>query len=228
MTKISKVPPVVVGLPVPAYSPQDLASALRYDQELNDALKKILDGLCGYIGHIRSSIVGDSGLAANVKNLFPSGDTDGTLTPTAHGANIARVHPFCLPFDMEIKSIRILTNAILANCLQCGIYRADGSLMWQSGVLSTIPGWVSVSDATAEPNYPLDMPAGFYFWASTNNNVISDVAAYRTNALPYSGPAFFGTVPAAMGVLPSSFDPYGITRTAGPFVAWVQLSSQNV
>ena len=153
---------------------------------------------------------------------YPFGGTPTTLTATNHTATAARIFPFEVDRPITINTIRIRTNAVLANCLICGIYDSAGTRLWQSGVLSTIAtSWL---DITA--NLPITLPIGTYYFATTNNNIASTTAAYSVT--PAVGGAFlprWGTVPTTNGAIPASIDPTAITETTGGWMCYVLLSN---
>lgn len=151
---------------------------------------------------------------------FPFGGAPTTMTPTVHTATVARVQPFTLSGAMTVNQIRIRTNAVLANCLRLGIFDSTGAQVWASGVLSTVAtNWVTVAVSA------LALPAGDYYFATTNNNVASTTAAYTvTPAIGAVGVARWGTVPATAGAMPASINPAAITETTGGWMSYVTLS----
>jgi hypothetical protein len=156
----------------------------------------------------------------NLSRAYPFGGTPTTLTATNHAANVARVFPFALTGDLTVNRVLIRTNAVLSNCLILGLFDSTGARVWTSGVQSTLAtAWLSISVSA------LALTPGTYYFATTNNNVVSTTAAYSvTPALGLSVPRW-GTVPATAGAMPTSIDPTQITETTGGWMAYVVLSN---
>jgi hypothetical protein len=176
---------------------------------------------------------GDTGLQGPVYtppslmqfNLFqaiPYTTTPTTLTPTAHAANVARVFSFELNRPITVNVVSIRTNGAVNTCLILGIFNATGAQMWQSGAFNTVA--TNIVPVTA--NMPITLPVGTYYFATTNNNVVSATAAYTiTSAVGAVGFPRWGTVPAVNGAMPASINPAAITETTGGWMCYVQLSN---
>lgn len=156
----------------------------------------------------------------NLNQSYPFDGTPATLTPTAHGATVARVFPFDLPGSLTLARVLIRTNAALANSLRVGLYNSTGQQVWTAGPLATVAtGWVNVTANNAS------LTPGTYYWVSTNNNVVSTTATYAVT--PAAGLTLprWGTVPATLGAMPASINPAAITSTTGGWMAYVLLSA---
>jgi hypothetical protein len=155
----------------------------------------------------------------NLSQAYPFGGAATTLTATNHAATVARVFPFTLPGAITVNRLLIRTNAVLSNCLQLGIFDSTGTRLWTSGVLSTVAtAWLSVSVSA------LALGPGTYYFASTNNNVVSTTAAYAVTPVIGLSVPRWGTVPATAGAMPASIDPTQITETTGGWMSYVVLS----
>jgi hypothetical protein len=158
---------------------------------------------------------------------YPFGGTPTTLTPTTHTATKAYVFPFELDRAMTLNAVYIRTAAVLSNCLIIGIFNSAGTQVWKSGVLSTLlTDWIAVTSG-GTPAFPVTLPAGTYYFVTTNNNVTSSTAAYAVTPVIGTGATLprWGYVAATAGAMPSSITPAAITKSLGGWMCYVILSN---
>jgi hypothetical protein len=142
----------------------------------------------------------------------------GTLSPTALGATTARVFPFLLPGPLVLNRAIIKTPAAAAAAFQFAIFSEVGARLWTSGAVATVLGYTVLTAAA------IALPAGQLFFAVTNNNAVSAVAALAVSpALAAASIPRWGTVPATLGAMPATIDPTAITETVGGFPVYVVL-----
>lgn len=155
-------------------------------------------------------------------DAWPWGGTPVTFSPVTHGNSVAYVFPFTLWSPMVINQVAIKTAAVVAGCLQLGIFDATGNQKWTSGALSTLlAAWVKTT-----VNLPVTLQAGQYYFATTNNGSAAGTAAYY--GVPTSGSADmprWGTVACSGGAMPGSIAPGSITKADLNFMCYALLET---
>ena len=95
----------------------------------------------------------------------------------------------------------------MTNGYQFGLFNSSGTRVWTSGAVTTTVGMTSIT-----ANLPVTLPAGQYYWVTTNNGLTSGTAALQAPAAPTTNLPRMGTVAAVGGAMPASLTPTGITR----------------